>query len=246
MTIAGKRVLITGGGTGTGADFARGFAEAGAEIVIAGRRRDPLEKVAEGNKAIRCVIANVTDEASVKAMFEEAGPVDIVIANAGAADSSALAKTSLDQWNALIAVNLTGTFLTMREGLRQMPGWGRLIAVASVAGLKGAGYISAYSASKHGVVGMIRSVAHEVARQPVTANAICPGYIETEMTERTIANIMQKTGRSREDAIAALTATNPQRRLIQPAEVTAAALYLCGPGSEGVNGQAIAITGGES
>jgi NAD(P)-dependent dehydrogenase (short-subunit alcohol dehydrogenase family) len=246
MTIAGKRVLITGGGTGTGADFARGFAEAGAEIVIAGRRRDPLEKVAEGNKAIRCVTADVTDEASVKAMFEEAGPVDIVIANAGAADSSALAKTSLDQWNALIAVNLTGTFLTMREGLRQMPGWGRLIAVASVAGLKGAGYISAYSASKHGVVGMIRSVAHEVARQPVTANAICPGYIETEMTERTIANIMKKTGRSRDEAIAAVTVTNPQRRLIQPAEVTAAALYLCGPGSEGVNGQAIAITGGES
>ena len=246
MTIAGRRVLITGGGTGTGADFARGFAEAGAEIVIAGRRREPLEKVAAGNAAIRCVTADVTDEASVKAMFEEAGPVDIVIANAGAADSSALVKTSLDQWNALIAVNLTGTFLTMREGLRQMPGWGRLIAVASIAGLKGAGYISAYSASKHGVVGMIRSVAHEVARQPVTANAICPGYIETEMTERTIANIMQKTGRSREDAIAAVTATNPQRRLIQPAEVTAAALYLCGPGSEGVNGQAIAITGGES
>ncbi len=246
MTFAGKRVLITGGGTGTGADFARGFAEAGAEIVIAGRRRDPLEKVAEGNKAIRCVTADVTDEASVKAMFEEAGPVDIVIANAGAADSSALAKTSLDQWNALIAVNLTGTFLTMREGLRQMPGWGRLIAVASVAGLKGAGYISAYSASKHGVVGMIRSLAHEVARQPVTANAICPGYIETEMTERTIANIMKKTGRSRDEAIAAVTVTNPQRRLIQPAEVTAAALYLCGPGSEGVNGQAIAITGGES
>jgi NAD(P)-dependent dehydrogenase (short-subunit alcohol dehydrogenase family) len=246
MTIAGKRVLITGGGTGTGADFARGFAEAGAEIVIAGRRREPLEKVAAGNAAIRCVTADVTDEVSVKTMFEEAGPVDIVIANAGAAESSALAKTSLDQWNALIAVNLTGTFLTMREGLRQMPGWGRLIAVASIAGLKGAGYISAYSASKHGVVGMIRSVAHEVARQPVTANAICPGYIETEMTERTIANIMQKTGRSRDDAIAAVTATNPQRRLIQPAEVTAAALYLCGPGSEGVNGQAIAITGGES
>jgi 3-hydroxybutyrate dehydrogenase len=246
MTIAGKRVLITGGGTGTGADFARGFAAAGAEIVIAGRRREPLEKVAAGNAAIRCVTADVTDEASVKAMFEQAGPVDIVIANAGAAESSALAKTSLDQWNALIAVNLTGTFLTMREGLRQMPGWGRLIAVASIAGLKGAGYISAYSASKHGVVGMIRSVAHEVARQPVTANAICPGYIETEMTERTIANIMQKTGRSRDDAIAAVTATNPQRRLIQPAEVTAAALYLCGPGSEGVNGQAIAITGGES
>jgi 3-hydroxybutyrate dehydrogenase len=170
----------------------------------------------------------------------------IVIANAGAAESSALVKTELDHWNALLAVNLTGTFLTFREGLRQMTGWGRLVAISSIMGIKGGGYVSAYAATKHGVMGLVRSVAHEVARTPVTINAICPGYIDTEMTERTIANIMAKTGRSREQAIEAVTATNPQRRLIQPAEVTAAALYLCQPGSEGVNGQAIAITGGEA
>ena len=241
----GKRVLITGGGTGTGADFARGFAEAGAEIVIAGRRSKPLEKIAAGNPAISMVTADVTDEASVKAMFEAAGPVDIVIANAGAADSSPLVKTDLDRWNAILAVNLTGTFLTLREGLRQMTGWGRLIAVSSIMGLKGGSYTSAYAASKHGVMGLVRSVAHEVARMPVTANAICPGYIETEMTERTIDNIISKTGRSREQAMAVLTAHNPQGRLIQPAEVTAAALYLCSPGSEGINGQAVVINGGE-
>ncbi|MFZ2100796.1 MAG: SDR family NAD(P)-dependent oxidoreductase [Oricola sp.] len=246
MTLQGKTVLVTGGGTGTGSDFARGFAEAGASVVIAGRRREPLETVAAKYDGVRCVIADVTDEASVRAMFEAAGPVDIVIANAGAAESSALAKTSLENWNALVAVNLTGTFLTMREGLRQMTGWGRLIAVSSVMGLKGGGYVSAYAATKHGVIGLVRSVAHEVARSDVTINAICPGYIATEMTERTIVNIMAKTGRSREEAVAAVTATTPQRRLIQPAEVTAAALYLCAPGSEGVNGHALAITGGEA
>jgi NAD(P)-dependent dehydrogenase (short-subunit alcohol dehydrogenase family) len=246
MTIQGKRVLITGGGTGIGADFCRGFIKAGAEVVIAGRRRDRLEKVAGGNDAISVVTADVTDEESVKAMFAAAGPVDIVIANAGAAESSALVKTELDHWNALLTVNLTGTFLTFREGLRQMTGWGRLIAISSIMGIKGGGYVSAYAASKHGVMGLVRSVAHEVARTPVTINAICPGYIDTEMTERTIVNIMEKTGRSREQATAAVTATNPQRRLIAPAEVTAAALYLCGPGSEGVNGQALAITGGEA
>lgn len=246
MTLEGKRVLITGGGTGTGADFCRGFVEAGCEVVIAGRRREPLENVAGENNAITTVVADVTDEDSVKAMFEAAGPVDIVIANAGAAESSALVKTELDRWNALVAVNLTGTFLTFREGLRQMTGWGRLIAISSIAGLKGGAYMSTYAATKHGVVGLVRSVAHEVARTPVTANAICPGYIETDMAERTIVNIMAKTGRSREEAVAAVTATSPQRRLIQPAEVTAAALYLCGPGSEGVNGHTLAITGGEA
>lgn len=245
MNLEGKRVLITGGGTGTGADFCRGFVEAGCEVVIAGRRREPLENVAGDNKAIRPVVADVTDEDSVRAMFEAAGPVDIVIANAGAAESSALVKTELDRWNALVAVNMTGTFLTFREGLRQMTGWGRLIAVSSIMGIKGGGYVSTYAATKHGVVGLVRSVAHEVARTPVTVNAICPGYIDTEMAERTIQNIMTKTGRSREEAVAAVTSTSPQRRLIAPAEVTAAALYLCGPGSEGVNGHTLAITGGE-
>lgn len=245
MTLAGRRVLITGGGTGTGADLARGFAEAGAEVVIAGRRAGALDEVAARFPGARTVVADVTDEGSVRAMFTAAGPCDIVIANAGAAASAPLARTSLDDWNALIAVNLTGVFLTLREGLVQLPGWGRLIAVASIAGLKGMPYAGAYAASKHGVIGLVRTAALEVARKPVTVNALCPGYIDTGMTEASVANIMAKTGMDRDAALAAVTGTNPQRRLIAPGEVTAAALWLCGPGSDGVNGQAIAISGGD-
>lgn len=244
-TLAGKRVLITGGGTGTGADLARGFHAAGAEVVIAGRRAEPLEAIAARYPGLRSVTADVTNEASVAAMFAAAGPVDVVIANAGASTSAPMARTSLDSWNAMLAVNLTGVFLTLREGLKQFTGWGRLISVASTAGLKGYAYVAPYAAAKHGVVGLTRSLALEVARKPVTVNALCPGFLDTEMTERSIVNIMDKTGKSRDDALAALTATNPQGRLVQPAEVTAAALWLCGPGSDGVNGQAIAIAGGE-
>ena len=179
-------------------------------------------------------------------MFAAAGPCDVVIANAGAADSAPFAKTTLQQWNAMLAVNLTGVFLTLREGLIQMPGWGRLIAIASTAGLKGYPYVAAYTAAKHGVVGLTRALALEVAKKPITVNAICPGFLDTGMTERSIANITAKTGRSVQDARAALAANNPQHRLIAPGEVTTTALWLCAPGSEGVNGQAIAISGGEA
>jgi len=245
MRLTGKRVLITGGGTGTGADLARTFAEAGAEVVIAGRRAGPLEAVAKEVPAIRVVLADVTDEDSVEAMYAAAGVCDIVIANAGAADSGLLARTTLHQWNQMIGVNLTGVFLTLRGAARQMPAWGRMISVASVAGLKGFAYAAPYAAAKHGVVGLTRSLALEMARRGVTVNALCPGYIDTEMTERSLANIIEKTGKTRQEAMTVLTAKNPQGRLIQPAEVTAAALWLCGPGSDAINGQAIAITGGE-
>lgn len=245
MTLSGKRVLITGGGTGVGADLARGFAGAGAQVVIAGRRLDPLQAVAATLPGVTAVQADVTDEASVAAMFAAAGPCDIVVANAGASDSAPLGRVTMDHWNAMLAVNLTGTFLTFRDGLRQMTGWGRLIAVASTAGLKGYAYVAPYAAAKHGVVGLVRSLALEVARKPVTVNALCPGFLDTEMTDRSIANIMAKTGKDRAFAVGALTATNPQARLVAPAEVTSAALWLCGPGSDAMNGQAIAIAGGE-
>ncbi|MBS0564534.1 MAG: SDR family oxidoreductase [Proteobacteria bacterium] len=245
MTLAGKRVLITGGGSGAGADLALGFAGAGAEVVVTGRRLDALRTVAARNPGIRAVRGDVADEADVRRMFAEAGACDIVIANAGQADSGVMAKTTLDQWNRMIAVNLTGVFLTLREGLNQMEGWGRLIAIASTAGLKGYAKVVPYAAAKHGVVGLTRSLALEIARRPVTVNAICPGFLDTPMTDHSVAVISQKTGRSPAEARAALEGVNPQHRLIAPAEVTAAALWLCGPGSGGVNGQAIAISGGE-
>ena len=242
--LTGKRVLITGGGTGVGADLARGFAAAGAEVVICGRRAEPLAAVA-GPIGARFLTADVTSEADVTRLFAEAGPCDVVIANAGASASAPMVKTSLADWNAMLAVNLTGVFLTFRAALGQFPGWGRMIAVASTAGLKGYGYVAPYAAAKHGVVGMVRSLALEVAKKPVTVNALCPGFLDTEMTDRSVANIVEKTGMTAEAAREALAASNPQKRLIRPDEVTSAALWLCGAGSEGINGQALAIAGGE-
>lgn len=247
MTIAGRRVLVTGGGSGAGADLALGFARAGAaEVVICGRRASALDGIAAQHPALRAIACDVTDEASVQSLFKQAGRCDIVIANAGQADSAPFAKTSLAQWNAMLAVNLTGVFLTFREGLRQFDGWGRLIAVASTAGTKGYAKVAPYAAAKHGVMGMVRSLALEVARGPVTVNAICPGFLDTEMTEQSIRVIAEKTGRSLSDARAALEGISPQNRLYRPDEVTSAALWLCGAGSDGVNGQAITISGGES
>jgi 3-hydroxybutyrate dehydrogenase len=243
--IAGRRVLVTGGGSGAGADLALGFARAGAEVVICGRRLDALDATAAQHPAIRALACDVTDEASVQALFAQAGRVEIVIANAGQADSAPLAKTSLDQWNAMLAVNLTGVFLTFREGLRQFNGWGRLIAIASTAGIKGYAKVAPYAAAKHGVMGLMRSVALEVARGPVTVNAICPGFLDTDMTAQSIRVISEKTGRTPDQARAALESLSPQNRLYRPDEVTAAALYLCGAGSDGINGQAITIAGGE-
>jgi NAD(P)-dependent dehydrogenase (short-subunit alcohol dehydrogenase family) len=247
MTVERRRVLITGGGSGLGADLARGFAAAGADVVIAGRRQAPLETVALAAPSISSRVADVTDEDEVVRLFDACEPFDIVVANAGSAASAPLTTTSLALWRQMLDVNLTGVFLTLREGLRRMRGhdWGRLITIASTAGLKGYPYVAAYTASKHGAVGLTRAVAQEVAASGITANALCPGYLATEMTERTIANIVESTGRTETEAMQALLQSNPQRRLIHPSDVTAAALWLCGPGSESINGQAIAIAGGE-
>ncbi len=173
---------------------------------------------------------------------------DIVVANAGASESAPFVKTDIEAFRRMVDVNLTGTFLTLREGAKAMRGkdWGRLIAVASTAGLKGYAYVAPYAAAKHGVVGMVKSVALELAKTGVTANALCPGFLDTEMTERSVANIMEKTGRSRDEARAALASSSPMKRLVPPEDVAEAALWLCGAGSGMVTGQAISISGGET
>lgn len=245
MQFSGKRVLVTGGGSGLGTELARRFAAQGASVVIAGRKLSSLRAVEKDAPGIQGIVADVTDEQSVQDLFRKAGRCDIVIANAGSAASRPFLQTGIDDWNQMIGVNLTGVFLTLREGLRQIEGWGRLIAVSSTAGLKGYPYVAPYVAAKHGVVGLVKAVALEVAKRPVTVNALCPGFLATEMTERSITTIAEKTGRSEEAAKAALMAVNPQGRLIEPAEVAEAALWLCGPGSDAVNGQAIALSGGE-
>ena len=251
-SLDGKHALVTGGGSGVGAAIARALSEAGAAVTVSGRRRGPLEDIAARLPSSFAVEADVTDEASVDAMYRAAqaacGPVDIVVANAGTAESERFAATERDLWERMIAVNLTGVYLTWRYGLIQMAdrGWGRLISVASTAGLKGYAYVAAYCAAKHGVVGLTRAVALETAKTGITANALCPGFTETPMLQASIANIVAKTGKTEQAARAALAASNPQGRFIRPEEVAEATLWLCGPGSDAVTGQAISISGGET
>jgi 3-hydroxybutyrate dehydrogenase len=250
--LCGKHALVTGGGTGIGAAIAMGLAEAGANVTITGRRSGPLEEQSARHKRITGITGDVCDQASVRAMFEGArtkfGTLDIIVANAGAAQSASFAKTGLALWNQMIQVNLTGTFLTLKEAADDMAdtGWGRMITIASTAGLKGSAYISAYSAAKHGVIGLTRSLAVELAGSGVTVNAVCPGFTETSIVETSIENIMEKTGKDENYARQALASSNPMGRLIQPREVAAAVMWLVGPGSDAITGQSISVSGGET
>ncbi|MEM7188947.1 MAG: SDR family NAD(P)-dependent oxidoreductase [Pseudomonadota bacterium] len=248
MNLDGKRAFVTGGGTGIGAAIALGLADDGAEVVITGRREGPLKEIASKSDRIKCAIMDVTDESSVVQTVADAGQIDIVIANAGVAETQPLKKTTLDWWNHVLAINLTGVMLCLRETVPGMAdrGWGRAIAISSVAGLRGFKYGGAYTASKHGVLGLVKSVSDEVMTKGVTVNALCPGYVETPIVDRGAANITAKTGMDDEAARQSLADLNPFGRLITVDEVAAAALWLCGPGSGAVTGTAIPINGGQA
>jgi NAD(P)-dependent dehydrogenase (short-subunit alcohol dehydrogenase family) len=251
-TLDGRHAVVTGGGRGIGAAIASALAAAGARVTLMGRNEAELKAKLETlpvGQAVRC---DVSDEAGVAGAFAEAthsfGPVGILVNNAGAAESAPFARTSLALLRRMLDVNLIGTFLCSRAALPDMleAGFGRVVNVASVAGLKGAPYVSAYCASKHGVIGLTRALALEIATKGITVNAVCPGYTDnTAMTRAAMANIVQKTGRTPEQAEAALVQKNPQGRLILPEEVAATVLWLCAPGAEAITGQAIAVAGGE-
>lgn len=248
--LAGQHVVITGGGTGIGAAIARRLAAEGAKLTLAARDVDRLRSLCATFPDAQAVHLDITDEASVAIAMESAtarAPVSILVNNAGGAETAPLAKTSLDLWQRMIALNLTGTFLCSRALLASIisaPN-GRIINVASTAGLKGYAYTSAYAAAKHGVIGLTRSLALEIAGTRATANAVCPGFTDTGLLERSLDVVMRKTGMTREEALAAFIKENPQNRLIDPDEVAAAVFWLCDPLSASVNGQSIAIAGGE-
>ena len=247
-----RHALVTGGGTGIGRAIALALAADGIAVTASGRRREALQAVASENPLIHAETADVTDERSMQELYARAeaarGAIDIVIANAGMGESAPAHKTSLDLWQRTLDTNLTGAFLTVKPAIESMKraGRGRIVFIASIAGLKGAPYVSAYVAAKHGVVGLMRALAAELAKSGVTVNAVCPGYVETPMLERTLGNIMAKTGRSEAEARAELAGDNPQGRIIEVDEVAGAVTWLVSDAARSVNGQAVAICGGET
>lgn len=247
MTLSGKRAFVTGGGTGIGAAIALHLAEAGADVVITGRREAPLIATAAKSSKISWHVMDASDEASIVDAITAAGDIDIMVANAGIADTSPVSKITMEHWRKVQATNVEGVMVCTREALRQMVprGWGRMIIVASTAGLKGMRYIGAYSASKHAVLGLMKCASEETLTTGVTVNAICPGYVMTELVASSIDNIVEKTGKTWEEAEAQLASVNPFQRLIEVDEVAAAAMWLCGPGSGAITGQAIPVSGGQ-
>jgi NAD(P)-dependent dehydrogenase (short-subunit alcohol dehydrogenase family) len=245
-----SHALVTGGGRGIGRAIAAALSGAGATVTVLGRHRAALDEAVVSGAAQFAAVADVADQAAVSAAIAEAAarqPIDILVANAGAAESAPFARSDAALFRRMMDVNFMGVVHAAHAVLPAMleRRRGRIVAIASTAGLKGYAYVSAYSAAKHAVIGLVRSLALETAKTGVTVNAVCPGFTETDLLEGSIDNIMRKTGRSREQAIAELAKHNPQGRLVTPSEVADAVLWLCGEGAGAVTGQAIAVAGGE-
>jgi 3-hydroxybutyrate dehydrogenase len=249
--LQGRHALITGGGTGIGASSATHLHAAGARISLLGRRVEPLQRTAEivGGKAVQC---DVTDREQIRRAFDEAraanGPIEMLIVNAGIAESAPFHKMTRDSWDRIIAVNLTGAFESAQAGLQDLMASenGRLVFVASVASLRGVPYAAHYAASKHGLLGLMRSMAAEYAKSNMTVNAVCPGYVDTPMTDQSVARVSQITGRSEGDARSVITNMNASGRLVDPDGIATMILTLCLPQSRDINGAAVTIDGGTS
>ena len=254
MKLEGRTAVVTGGGRGIGAAVAGALAEEGASVVVSARSEKEIESVAAelrgAGHTAWAVPCDVTDPVQVFALAETAGErlgrVDILVNNAGMVISAPLKSLSLEIWNQIMAVNATGVFLCTKAFLPGMVerGWGRVVNVASIAGKTGGPYISAYSASKHAVIGFTRSVAAEVATSGVTVNAVCPGYVDTPMTDGSVDRIVEKTGADPDQVRDTMRRASPQNRLMDPEEVALMVVNLCHPGARGVNGQAVVIDGG--